>query len=174
MPAFWTVEVSVDSKFGLCPLWCSSKVCCCCGLHLQHTYGAATFRMWYSVWFITSRSPLPGRSASFSINQLTVFDSLSIIIVFVSLIFHLIDCCSASVAKKLHEECFALIFGINTLVALFLQSLLTFIVITHLNLPLRAQYQLYSGIFFLLALIYGLTAVTKTLSQRTKSYQLDC
>lgn len=81
--------------------------------------------------------------------------------------------CSASVAKKLHEECFALIFGINTLIALILQSLLTFIVITKYNLMLRTQYQIYSYVFFALALIYGVTGVAKFVYKQKKAYQLN-
>lgn len=79
---------------------------------------------------------------------------------------------SASVAKELHEECFALIFGINTLIALVLQSVLTFIVITKYNLLLRTQYQLYSYLFFALALIYGVIGVAKLVFHPRKSYQL--
>lgn len=81
---------------------------------------------------------------------------------------------SASVAKKLHEECFALIFGINTLVALILQSLLTFILITQNNLALRIQYQIYSYVFFTLAIIYGVTGFIKLFTRRSKSYELEC
>lgn len=72
----------------------------------------------------------------------------------------------------MHEECFALIFGINTLIALMLQSLLTFIVITRFNLGLRIQYQLYSYVFFVLAVIYGVIGVAKLLFQPKQSYHL--
>lgn len=85
---------------------------------------------------------------------------------------HMLFDCSASVAKKLHEECFALIFGINTLMALILQSMLTFIVITRLNLALRTQYQLYSYLFFVLAIIYGVIGVAKLLIRPKQSYHL--
>ncbi|XP_031633904.1 folate-like transporter 2 [Contarinia nasturtii] len=89
------------------------------------------------------------------------------------MIYHfMITVASASVAKKLHEECFALIFGINTLCALILQSFLTFVVITKYNLLLRTQYQLYSYLFFVLALIYSVIGVAKMFVQRRKLYEV--
>lgn len=80
--------------------------------------------------------------------------------------------CSATIAKRLHEDCFALIFGINTLIALILQSLLTFVAITYLNLPLRPQYKLYSYLFFVLTLFYGLLGTSKAILTKRKSCSL--
>lgn len=68
---------------------------------------------------------------------------------------------SATVAKQLLEDSFALIFGINTLMALILQSLLTYIAITELDLHIRVQYYVYGGYFFVLAAIYSVIYVVR-------------
>lgn len=75
-------------------------------------------------------------------------------------------------ASKLKEDCFALIFGINTLVALVLQSLLTFIVISALALNVRIQYQLYAGWFLALATIFAIIAGWKNVYVEKGSIQI--
>lgn len=73
---------------------------------------------------------------------------------------------SATVAKKLHDDCFALIFGINTLVALILQSLLTLVTITILEFGVRVQFQIYASWFFVLAFAFSVVGVIKTIKQK--------
>lgn len=75
-------------------------------------------------------------------------------------------------AKKLQEDCFALIFGINTLIALILQSLLTFTVISTLKLNVRTQYQVYAGWFFALAVVFIVIAGTKSVYVRKGSLKV--
>lgn len=73
---------------------------------------------------------------------------------------------SATVAKQLLEDSFALIFGINTLAALTVQSMLTYIAITHLDLYIRVQYYVYGGYFFALATTYSVFYVVGTLIRK--------
>lgn len=76
-------------------------------------------------------------------------------------------------ASKLQEDCFALIFGINTLIALVLQSLLTFVVITTFALNVRVQYQLYACWFLALAAIFAIIAGMKSVYVEKGSIQVQ-
>lgn len=75
---------------------------------------------------------------------------------------------SATVAKRLKDDSFALIFGINTLVALLFQSLLTYVVIAVLSLAIRVQYHVYSCYFFFLAVFYGIIGIINLIYARRK------
>lgn len=68
---------------------------------------------------------------------------------------------SAAVAKRLNEDSFALIFGINTLFALIFQSILTLVVVSESGLGLytRDQFAVYGGYFVVLGCIYGVAGV---------------
>lgn len=101
------------------------------------------------------------------INGITISHLFSFFFAFVYFFFFF----SASVAKKLHEDCFALIFGINTLIALILQSLLTLITITKLQLSHRTQYQLYAYLFFALTAIYGIIGIQNEIRRRKKAWR---
>ncbi|XP_001602920.1 thiamine transporter 2-like [Nasonia vitripennis] len=72
-------------------------------------------------------------------------------------IYHsIITIASFEVAKHLSEDSYGLIFGVNTFLALLLQSLLTFIVIDKntLNLDIRNQYLVYGGYFIVLGIVF--------------------
>lgn len=78
---------------------------------------------------------------------------------------------SATIAKFLVEDSFALIFGINTLFALFFQVLLTVFVasgsVTTLNV--REQFVVYGGYFIALGLIYWCSGIVRFVHRRTRS-----
>lgn len=76
-------------------------------------------------------------------------------------------------ASKLQEDCFALIFGINTLIALILQSLLTFVVISAFTLNVRIQYQVYAGWFLALAVVFVIIAGTKNICVGKGSIKIE-
>lgn len=76
-------------------------------------------------------------------------------------------------ASKLQEDCFALIFGINTLIALILQSLLTFVVISAFTLSVRIQYQVYAGWFLALAVVFAIIAGTKSVNVSKGSIKIE-
>lgn len=71
---------------------------------------------------------------------------------------------SAEVAKHLVEDSFGLIFGINTLVALTMQTILTFVVVSDggLDLDIRGQFIVYGCLFiftgfcYLVGILYNL------------------
>lgn len=63
---------------------------------------------------------------------------------------------SAEVAKHLEEDSFGLVFGINTLLALVLQTLLTLLVVSEQGFALSVvdQYTILGILFFVLATFY--------------------
>lgn len=79
---------------------------------------------------------------------------------------------SAEVAKHLEDDSFGLIFGINTLVAVLLQTVLTLAVVSETGLALTVfqQYTVYAVYFYVLAAIYLVAFVYSLLnSLRMKS-----
>lgn len=82
---------------------------------------------------------------------------------------------SATVAKRLNEDSFALIFGINTLFALIFQTILTMVVVseTGLGLATREQFIVFGGYFVGLGLIYGIAAVTSQIYKIKRVKNLD-
>lgn len=78
---------------------------------------------------------------------------------------------SATIAKLLVEDSFALIFGINTLFALFFQTMLTVFVVsgTVTTLVIRQQFVVYGSYFVVLGVIYGCSGLWKVCrGHRTK------
>jgi solute carrier family 19 (thiamine transporter), member 2/3 len=82
----------------------------------------------------------------------------------------MITLASATVATNLLEDSFALIFGINTLVALVIQTLLTVIVISEsvLGLTTRKQFLVFGGYFIVLALVFLIGSIIKFFVRRRK------
>lgn len=68
-----------------------------------------------------------------------------------------------NVAKRLSDDSFGLVFGINTLLALVFQAILTLVVISESGFALgpRDQFVVYSGYFVVLAFVYGATGVVQ-------------
>lgn len=74
-------------------------------------------------------------------------------------------------AKNLIEDSFALIFGINTLLALVFQTIMTIVVIADAGLGLdpRGQFTVFGSYFLVLAIIYGIVAtISFAYSRRNK------
>lgn len=80
---------------------------------------------------------------------------------FCTLFAFTITICSAGLAKKLEDDSFGLIFGINTFVALVMQSLLTVIVVSGnvLHLSVIDQFLVYAGCYFVFAGLYAINLV---------------
>ncbi|XP_015587819.1 thiamine transporter 1 [Cephus cinctus] len=77
-------------------------------------------------------------------------------------IYHtIVTVASFQVVKHLLEDSYGLIFGINTLIALLLQSLLTYIVISGsiFELNIRSQYFVYSGYFIVLGIVFMIMSI---------------
>lgn len=87
---------------------------------------------------------------------------------------------SATIAKLLAEDSFALIFGINTLFALFFQTLLTIFVASGsvTTLVIREQFVVYASYFLVLGVLYGCSGLWKSCrrgggASRTKNTSYD-
>lgn len=73
-------------------------------------------------------------------------------------------------AKQLVDDSFALIFGINTFLALVFQSLFTVIFVNGLELSPKYQYVVNGSYFLVLALIYLVFALIEIfLTKRRRS-----
>ncbi|XP_017855201.2 LOW QUALITY PROTEIN: thiamine transporter 2 [Drosophila busckii] len=77
-------------------------------------------------------------------------------IIFSAVFFFIITIAAAIVAENLVDDSFGLIFGINTLVAMILQTILTVVVVTDtgFGLPPADQYVVYGTYFLILAAAY--------------------
>lgn len=77
---------------------------------------------------------------------------------------------SASVAKQLHDDSFAFIFGINTLVALTFQTILTVVLVSEQGLQLdqRTHYHTLGGYFLVLGGIYATASIGQFFYKKIK------
>uniref|UniRef100_A0A1B0CHT6 Putative folate transporter 1-like aedes albopictus n=1 Tax=Lutzomyia longipalpis TaxID=7200 RepID=A0A1B0CHT6_LUTLO len=91
-------------------------------------------------------------------------------ILFGTLYHFMITIASATVAKYLVEDSFALIFGINTMFALLFQTIMTIIVISDVGFALdpRGQFQVFGWYFVCLAAIFGATGVVKIVNRKCR------
>ncbi|XP_034488866.1 thiamine transporter 2 [Drosophila innubila] len=78
---------------------------------------------------------------------------------------------SAEVARNLQEDSFGLVFGINTLLALVFQSLLTIAVLSEWGFALNpvGQYTVYAFYFIAVAVIYFISVMVEHFWYRSKS-----
>lgn len=84
-------------------------------------------------------------------------------------------CFSAELAGSLLEDSFGLIFGINTLVALVLQSLLTLVVVSEsggLNLNTFQQFAVYAFYFIVIGTLYFIAVIIEYVFSCSKSRQM--
>nr|XP_046480174.1 thiamine transporter 2-like isoform X1 [Neodiprion pinetum]XP_046480175.1 thiamine transporter 2-like isoform X1 [Neodiprion pinetum]XP_046480177.1 thiamine transporter 2-like isoform X1 [Neodiprion pinetum] len=107
---------------------------------------------------------LQGSSLIVASQTYNIWLSYTIYVIFGLLYQAMITIASSEVAKNLSEDSYGLIFGVNTLIALLLQSLLTFVVTGKnvLALPIRAQYLVYGGFFIALGVVFFMIAVFTT------------
>ncbi|KAH8377162.1 hypothetical protein KR093_003734 [Drosophila rubida] len=77
-------------------------------------------------------------------------------ILFCSVFYFIVTVAAAIVAENLVDDSFGLVFGINTLVALILQTILTLIVVTDtgFGLPPTDQYIVYGSYFLIMSAVY--------------------
>lgn len=75
--------------------------------------------------------------------------------------------CSSALAKRIVDESFGLIFGINTFVALVMQSLLTVIVVSGniLKINIVNQFLVYAGFYFVFAFLYLINIIVNVFNK---------
>ncbi|XP_066456096.1 thiamine transporter 1 [Eleutherodactylus coqui] len=85
----------------------------------------------------------------------------------------LITIATFQIAANLSMECYALVFGVNTFIALLLQTLMTVIVVDSsvLGLDLFTQFKIYAGYFAVIAAIFFVSGVYHILKNCQKPKQ---
>ncbi|KAH8412169.1 hypothetical protein KR009_000271 [Drosophila setifemur] len=99
-----------------------------------------------------------------------IWVAYAIYVIFSAVFFFMITVAGAVVAENLVEDSFGLVFGINTLVGLTLQAILTIVVVEQVGFGLepRDQYVVYGSCFLFLAGIYIVGIVLITLFRKSK------
>ncbi|KAM8976487.1 thiamine transporter 1 [Pelodytes ibericus] len=83
-------------------------------------------------------------------------------ILFRSIYMLLITIAAFQIAANLSMECYALVFGVNTFIALVLQTLMTLIVVdsSGLGLDLFTQFKIYAGYFAVISFIFFVSGMS--------------
>jgi solute carrier family 19 (thiamine transporter), member 2/3 len=115
----------------------------------------------YDLWVLTFCSLLEGTFIIVSSQTNSIWVAYSMHVLFGVLYSFMITIASATVAQHLADDSFALIFGINTFVALLFQSVLTFVVIQLLKLSTRQQFLVYGCYFIGLSVMYLIFSVVQ-------------
>lgn len=121
------------------------------------------------MWLLNVCSMLMGAFLVASAMTEIIWVAYAMYILFGVLYFFVITMANATVAQNISEDSFGLIFGINTLIALIVQSILTFVVvddIVNLQLNIRQQYLVYGGYFVALAIFYCITLLCTFICKR--------
>lgn len=129
-----------------------------------------------SQWILTICSILMGAFMIISAVTNILWVAYAMYVMFGILYFFVITIASAIVARNLSDDSFGLIFGINTLIALILQTILTLVVVTDAGLGLlpRDQYIVYGSYFVVLAIIFVAVVIVEQFMKCTKkSKDLD-
>lgn len=122
----------------------------------------------FDMWILTVCSLVEGIMIIISSYTSEVWIAYAMYVLFGTIYMFMITLVSANVAKNLAEDSFALIFGINTLLALVIQVILTVVVISESGLELspRKQFLVFGGYFVVLAIIFLLGSFVKLCVQR--------
>lgn len=117
----------------------------------------------FDMWILTFCSLLEGAFIIVSSRTSSIWVAYVLYVLFGVVYMFMITLASATVAKNLAEDSFALIFGINTLFALVLQSMLTitFVSESGLGLTPRNQFLVFGSYFVVLAIIYFVGSIVK-------------
>lgn len=118
----------------------------------------------FDTWILTICSLVEGAMIIVSAFTNDIWLAYMMYISFGTIYMFMITLASATVAKNLMEDSFALIFGINTLGALIVQNILTLVFVTELGLALSQRYQFvaFGGYFVALSAIFFIQSVIKT------------
>jgi len=122
----------------------------------------------YDMWILTVCSLLEGTFIVVSSQTTSIWNAYVMYILFGVIYSFMITIATATVAKQLADDSFALIFGCNTFLALVVQSILTVVVITGLGLSTRNQFLVYGCYFIALAVIYLVTSIVQLIVRRRR------
>jgi thiamine transporter 2/3 len=129
----------------------------------------------YDLWVLALCSLAQGITTIISSYTNNIWVAYSMYVIFGILFSFMITIATAFVAQELADDSFALIFGINTFVALIFQTILTIVIMSWLNLAIRVQFFIFGCYFIGLSVIYLITAFVHRLfcNRNTSTYQVD-
>lgn len=121
-----------------------------------------------SLWTLTILTTFSGLSILLGTKTSSLYVSYLGYILFCTLFAFTITISSAEVAKRLAPDTFGLIFGINTLVALIMQSIMTLLVVStkFMVLDVKMQFIIYAGFYFVFAILYFLNIVINWVNEK--------
>lgn len=124
----------------------------------------------FDLWILTFCSLLEGAFIIVSSQTNSIWTAYILYVLFGVVYMFMITLASATVAKNLAEDSFALIFGINTLFALVIQTILTvtFVSESGLGLSPRNQFLVFGSYFVVLAIIYLFGSIVKIFMKKNK------
>lgn len=123
----------------------------------------------YDIYLLTLCSFLEGGLILISANTSSIYVSYIMYILFGILFHFIITLVTAFVARCLSDDSFALIFGINTLAALVIQTIFTVIFVTEtasLSYSPRQQFYVFGYYFIGLGVIYTIASIVKLVGGR--------
>lgn len=109
------------------------------------------------LWVLVVIATLQACSVFIATNTMSRFVSYAGYMMFYVLHSFAITVSSAEIAKRLPDDSYGLIFGINTFIALVIQSILTLIVVSDtfgFDFDIKQQFNIYGWCYVALALIY--------------------
>jgi len=121
-----------------------------------------------SLWTLIILTALEGFALILGTKTTSLYVSYLGYTLFCTLFAFTITICSSGLAKRLADDTFGLIFGINTFVALIMQSALTIVVVSGsvLQLGVIEQFLVYAGFYFAFAGLYGLNVIYDLIKRR--------
>lgn len=124
----------------------------------------------FDLWILTVCSLLEGVMIIVSSLAQQIWVAYTMYVLFGIVYMFMITLASATVAKNLAEDSFALIFGLNTLIALIIQTILTVVVISETGLEMspRGQFLVFGSYFVVLAAIFLIASIVKLLVHRRR------
>lgn len=127
----------------------------------------------FELWILTFCALVEGIFVIILSQTTSIWVAYAMYVLFGVLYSFMITIASATVAKLLADDSFALIFGINMLIALIFQTILTVVVITWLALNTRDQFFVYGMYFVALSIVYFVAALVKLIfCKRTEQYSV--
>ncbi|XP_067626142.1 thiamine transporter 1 isoform X2 [Eurosta solidaginis] len=124
----------------------------------------------WHMWILTMCSLFMGAFIIISALTKTLWTAYIMYILFGICYYFIITTASAIIAENLSDDSFGLIFGINQLVALILQVILTVVVVTDngYGLKPRQQFLIYGIYFIVLAVMYFVAVFMRILLQKLR------
>ena len=117
----------------------------------------------FDLWILTACSLVEGVMIIIASQTDQIWVAYAMYVLFGIVYMYMITLASATIAKNLADDIFALIFGINTLLALVIQVALTILVVSESGFKLspRGQFLVFGSYFVGLALIYLIGSIIK-------------